>query len=47
MRGPTVDEEIAEGENEANDNERVVAATWEAAGELVVASASRDAVSVA
>jgi hypothetical protein len=43
IREPTVDEEIAEGENEANDNERAAAAIWEAIGEL--ASASQDAVS--
>lgn len=43
LREPTVDEEIAEGENEANDNERAAAAIWEATGEL--ASASQDAVS--
>ena len=43
IREPTVDEEIAEGENEANDNERAAAAIWEATGEL--ASASQDAVS--
>jgi hypothetical protein len=43
LREPTVNEEIAEGENEANDNKRAVAAIWEATGEL--ASASQDAVS--
>jgi hypothetical protein len=43
LREPTVDEEIAEGENEANDNERAAAAIWEATDEL--ASASQDAVS--
>jgi superfamily II DNA helicase RecQ len=43
LREPTVDEEMAEGENEANDNERAAAAIWEATGEL--ASASQDAVS--
>jgi len=43
VREPTVDEEIAEGENEANDNERAAAAIWEAIGEL--ASASQDTVS--
>jgi hypothetical protein len=43
LREPTVDEEIAEGENEANNNERAAAAIWEATGEL--ASASQDAVS--
>ena len=43
IREPTVDEEIAEGKNEANDNERATAAIWEAMGELV--SASQDTVS--
>ena len=43
VQEPTVDEEIAEGENEANDNERAAAAIWEAIGEL--ASASQDTVS--
>ena len=38
IREPTVDEEIAEGKNEANDNERATAAIWEAMGELVSAS---------
>jgi hypothetical protein len=38
-----VDEEVAEGENEANDNERVAVAIWEATGELALAS--QDAVS--
>lgn len=43
IREPTVDEEIAEGKNEANDNERATAAIWEAMGKLV--SASQDTVS--
>jgi hypothetical protein len=34
---------MAEGENEANDNERAAVVIWEAIGEL--ASASQDAVS--
>jgi len=38
VREPIVDEEIAEGENEANDNERAAAAIWEAIGELALAS---------
>jgi hypothetical protein len=38
VREPTVDKEIAEGENEANDNERAAAAIWEAMGELASAS---------
>ena len=38
VREPTVDEEIAEGENEANDNERAAVAIWEAIGELASAS---------
>jgi hypothetical protein len=42
LREPTVDEGLAEGEDEANDNERVAVAIWEATGEL--ASASQDAV---
>ncbi|KAM0700964.1 hypothetical protein Q7P35_011323 [Cladosporium inversicolor] len=43
IRELTVDEEIAEGKNKANDNERATAAIWEAMGELV--SASQDTVS--
>jgi hypothetical protein len=38
LREPTVNEAMAEGENEANDNERVAVVIWEATGELASAS---------
>jgi hypothetical protein len=38
LREPTVNKEIAEGENEANDNERAAAVIWEVTGELASAS---------
>jgi hypothetical protein len=43
VRGPTVDKEIAESDNEANENKRAAAAIWEATGELASASLAHDA----
>jgi hypothetical protein len=43
VREPTVDKEIAEGDNEANENKRAKEAIWEATGELASASLVHDA----
>jgi hypothetical protein len=43
VREPTVDKEIAEGDNEANENKRAAAGIWEVTGELASASLVHDA----